>query len=296
MVTSLATLPLVDASRDSRIHDWIAEQYSFALSEFQDDLPWRDDPPSLRESKLLPDDFDIIPRPSPPSHRGTDSDGDTHSAHFYDPPLLPSPLPLLHDAPLQRPTPQDNTNLEDAFNGLLREMDSWCFVSARRSALTSALSNRNKVCLHLSSLFLLPGSHVSRRHFQLHLPHLRHPLWKTSLPCRRPPPHHRLLPLSPLLPRLLSDPFTGARNLSTAATPLPSLTRSPLSPPLRLMRLYVLAQIVILQSLPRSLQSNLPLLPRSGTRYMSHLRRHRHRPHLTPQPLPSVLRLSRTHP
>ncbi|KAI0252890.1 hypothetical protein BJV78DRAFT_1281237 [Lactifluus subvellereus] len=142
MVTSFATLPLMDASRDSRIHDWIAEQYSFALSEFQDELPWRDDPPSLRESKLLPDDFDIItrPRPSPPPQRDSDSDGDTQSARFYDPPLLPSPLPLLHDASSHHLKPKDNTNLED----LLRQMHSWHFASTRRSAPTSTLSNRNK--------------------------------------------------------------------------------------------------------------------------------------------------------
>ncbi|KAH9974821.1 hypothetical protein BGW80DRAFT_1559780 [Lactifluus volemus] len=110
MVTSFATLPLTDASRDSRIHDWIAEQYSFALSEFQPDLTLPDDPPSLRESKLLPDDFDIITRPPPSSHQ-PDTDCD------------------------------DNTNLEDAFNGLIREMTSWRFASPRSSVPTA---NRNK--------------------------------------------------------------------------------------------------------------------------------------------------------
>ena len=151
MVTSFATLPLMDASRDTRIHDWIAEQYSFALSEFQDELPWRNDPPSLRESKLLPDDFDIITRlpSSPPPQRDTDSDADTQSARLYDPPLLPSPLPLLHNASLHHSEPKDNTNLEDAFDGLLRQMHSWRFVSPRRSAPAPTLSNRNKVCLRL---------------------------------------------------------------------------------------------------------------------------------------------------
>src|SRR6266403_1723319 len=144
-MASFARLPLMDASRDSRIHDWIAEQYSFALSEFQDDDQlWRDDPPSLRESKLLPDDFDLITRPPLPLQRDTDSDRDLR----HDPPLLPSPIPLLRDAP-----PPDSTDLEDAFGGLLREMNSWRFAPASRSALTLTLSDRNKVGLALFSEF-----------------------------------------------------------------------------------------------------------------------------------------------
>ncbi|KAI0284651.1 hypothetical protein BGY98DRAFT_527901 [Russula aff. rugulosa BPL654] len=139
-MASFAMLPLTDASRDSRIHDWIAEQYSFALSEFQDDHLWRDDPPSLRESKLLPDNFDLITRPPPPPQRDTDSDHDS----LYDPPLLPSPLPLLHDAPSDNTPPQACTDLEDAFGGLLREMNSWRFAPASRSALTFTLPDRNK--------------------------------------------------------------------------------------------------------------------------------------------------------
>jgi hypothetical protein len=139
----------MDASRDSRIHDWIAEQYSFALSEFQDDYPWRDDPPSLRESKLLPDDFDIVARPPPPPQRDTDSadsDRGSQSTHSHDSPLLPSPLPLLRAAGSHRPTPQ---GMEDALDDLLREMNSWRTAPASRSALTLTLSDRNKVCLYL---------------------------------------------------------------------------------------------------------------------------------------------------
>src|SRR5712692_2495812 len=142
-MASFAMLPLMDASRDSRIHDWIAEQYSFALSEFQDDHLWPDDSPSLRESKLLPDDFDLITRPPPPSQRDPDSDHDSH----HDPCLLPSPLPLLRDAPSDNTPSQDSTDLEDAFDGLLREMNSWRFAPASRSALTLTLSDRNKVGL-----------------------------------------------------------------------------------------------------------------------------------------------------
>lgn len=149
-MASFAMLPLMDASRDSRIHDWIAEQYSFALSEFQDDYLSRDDPPSLRESKLLPDDFDILTRPPPRPQRDTDSDRDSQSTHSCDPPLLPSPLPLLHDAPPDITTSQDSTDLEDAFHGLLREMNSWRFLPASRSALTLTLSDRNKVRSHCS--------------------------------------------------------------------------------------------------------------------------------------------------
>src|SRR6267154_823998 len=113
-MASFAMLPLTDASRDSRIHDWIAEQYSFALSEFQDDYLWRDDPPSLRESKLLPDDFDLVTRPPLPPQRDADSDRDS----LDDPPLLPSPLPLLCDAPSDNTPSQARTDLEDAFDGL----------------------------------------------------------------------------------------------------------------------------------------------------------------------------------
>jgi hypothetical protein len=152
-MASFAMLPLTDASRDSRIHDWIAEQYSFALSEFQDDHLWRDDPPSLRESKLLPDDFDLITRPPPPSQRDTDSDRDS----LYDPPLLPSPLPLLCDASSDNTPLQARTDLEDAFDGLLREMNSWRFAPASRSALTLTLSDRNKVGLALFSEFASLG-------------------------------------------------------------------------------------------------------------------------------------------
>ena len=144
-MASFATLPLMDASRDSRIHDWIAEQYSFALSEFEDDH-WRDDPPSLRESKLLPDDFDLIARSPPPPQ--THSDRDTLSTLFSDPPLLPSPLSSLSRPPSRQPSPDDPTNLEDAFEGLLREMNLWRSAPASQSALTLTLSNRNKVCPH----------------------------------------------------------------------------------------------------------------------------------------------------
>ncbi|KAI0280884.1 hypothetical protein BGY98DRAFT_932332 [Russula aff. rugulosa BPL654] len=49
-MASFAILPLTDASRDSRIHDWIPEQYSFSLSGFQDDHLWRDDPPPRRDT------------------------------------------------------------------------------------------------------------------------------------------------------------------------------------------------------------------------------------------------------
>jgi hypothetical protein len=173
MVTSFATLPLVDASRDSRIHDWIAEQYSFALSEFQPDLTLPDDPPSLRESKLLPDDFDVITRPPPSSQRDTDCDGDIQSLHFPHPPLLPSPLPLSHDPPSRDSASQDNTNLEDAFNGLIREMTSWRFASPRRSVPTS---NRDKVCLRFFPPLALWFTCIQSRHFQQPLPHLRPPL------------------------------------------------------------------------------------------------------------------------
>ncbi|KAF8268343.1 hypothetical protein EI94DRAFT_1700326 [Lactarius quietus] len=141
MASSFATLPLMDASRDSRIHDWIAEQYSFALSEFEDDH-WRDDPPSLRESKLLPDDFDLIARAPPPPQ--SDSDRDTLSTLFSDPPLLPSPLSSLSRPPSHQPSPDDHTDLEDAFEGLLREMNSWRSAPASQSALTLTLTNRNK--------------------------------------------------------------------------------------------------------------------------------------------------------
>ena len=147
-------LPLTDASRDSRIHDWIAEQYSFALSEFQDDHLWRDDPPSLRESKLLPDNFDLITRPPPPPQRDSDSDRDS----LYDPPLLPSPLPLLRDSSSDNTPPQACTDLEDAFGGLLREMNSWRFAPASRSALTLTLPDRNKVRA-APQLNLLPWVH-----------------------------------------------------------------------------------------------------------------------------------------
>ena len=148
-MASFATLPLMDASRDSRIHDWIAEQYSFALSEFQDECLWRDDPPSLRESKLLPDDFDLItsPPPPPPPQPDADSDHDSCSAHSCDPPLLPSPLPLPQDVQAHHSEPQGSTNLEDALDGLIREMNSWRLAPANRSALTLTLSDRNKVCL-----------------------------------------------------------------------------------------------------------------------------------------------------
>ena len=161
-MASFATLPLMDASRDSRIHDWIAEQYSFALSEFQDDFLWRDDPPSLRESKLLPDDFDLITPPPPtPPQRDVDSDHDSRSTHSCDPPLLPSPLPLLHDAQSHHPEPPGGTNLEDALDGLIREMNSWRFAPASRSALTLTLSDRNKVCLWaLLSGFNVPLAHA----------------------------------------------------------------------------------------------------------------------------------------
>ena len=144
-MASFATFPLMDASRDSRIHDWIAEQYSFALSEFEDDHCWRDDPPSLRESKLLPDDFDIIARSPPPAQ--TDSDRDTLSTLFSDPPLLPSRLPSLGRPPSHQSSPNDHTDLEDAFEGLLSEMNSWRSSPASHSVLTLTPFNRNKVCL-----------------------------------------------------------------------------------------------------------------------------------------------------
>jgi hypothetical protein len=152
-MASLTTFPLMDASRDSRIHDWIAEQYSFALSEFQDDdCLWRDDPPSLRESKLLPDDFDLIAPPPPPPRRDTDSDRDSQSTHSYEPPLLPSPLSLT-DAQSPHSAPQGSANVEDALDGLIREMNSWRFSPANRSALTLTLSDRNKVCLAPLTVF-----------------------------------------------------------------------------------------------------------------------------------------------
>ncbi|KAI0305282.1 hypothetical protein B0F90DRAFT_1182318 [Multifurca ochricompacta] len=134
----------MDASRDSRIHDWIAEQYSFALSEFEDDHRWGDDPPSLRESKLLPDDFDLITRPPPSPQRDTDNNRDALSTPFHDSPLLPSPLPLIHDVLSQHSSSQSNADLEDPFDRLLREMNSWRFGPASRSTLTLTLSNRNK--------------------------------------------------------------------------------------------------------------------------------------------------------
>jgi hypothetical protein len=170
-MASFAMLPLTDASRDSRIHDWIAEQYSFALSEFQDDHLWCDDPPSLRESRLLPDDFDLITAtcPTPPPRRDSDSD----RGSVYDPPLLPSPLPLLCDAPSDS-TPQARTDLEDAFDGLLHEMNLWRFAPARRSArsaLTLSLSDRNKVRLTLFSEFASLGLRAQLRHFRLRHPY-----------------------------------------------------------------------------------------------------------------------------
>jgi len=131
-MTSFTMLPLMDASRDSCIHDWIAEQYSFALSEFQDNYLWHDNPPSLRELKLLPDDFDLVTHPPPPLQRDADSDHDSYD----DPPLLPSPLLLLCDTPSDNTPSQARTNLEDMFDGLLRKMNLWCFVPASRSALT----------------------------------------------------------------------------------------------------------------------------------------------------------------
>jgi hypothetical protein len=68
--------------------------------------------------------------------------------------LLPSPL--LHDAPSNNTVSQDSTDLEDAFGGLLREMNSWRFAPASRSALTLTLSDRNKVGLmRFSRLFAL---------------------------------------------------------------------------------------------------------------------------------------------
>ncbi|KAI9507878.1 hypothetical protein F5148DRAFT_1149443 [Russula earlei] len=143
-MASFAALPLMDASRDSRIHDWIAEQYSFALSEFQDDYLWRDDPPSLRESKLLPDDFDLIIRPPSSSQPDIDHDRDAQSTHSNDPPLLPSPLPLHHRAPSHHRPAQSSADLEDALDGLLREMNSWRIAPASRSALTLRCSDRNK--------------------------------------------------------------------------------------------------------------------------------------------------------
>ena len=159
MAASFATLPLMDASRDSRIHDWIAEQYSFALSEFEDDHLWRNDPPSLRESKLLPDDFDLIARSPPPSQ--SDGDRDTLSTLFYDPPLLPSPLPSLSRPPSHQPSPVNHTDLEDAFDGLLLEMNSWRSTPASQSSLTLTLSNRNKV---FRLAFQLPSSLLDAYH------------------------------------------------------------------------------------------------------------------------------------
>ena len=172
--------PLMDASRDSRIHDWIAEQCSFALSEFQDDYLCRDDPPSLRESKLLPDDFDLITRP--PLSLQRDADSDSHFGHSHDPPLLPSPLPLLHDAPSDNTASQDSTDLEDAFDGLLREMNLWRFAPASRSALTLTLSDRNKVCLVLFRVRGSFGLRASLRHFHLHHHCPPPPPWNTSPP------------------------------------------------------------------------------------------------------------------
>ncbi|KAI0037205.1 hypothetical protein K488DRAFT_67103 [Vararia minispora EC-137] len=64
---------LDDILGHSRIHDWIAEQYSFALTDDQDAYP----PPSLRESCVLPPDFN--PHASPPLvHRPEDDCADEH--------------------------------------------------------------------------------------------------------------------------------------------------------------------------------------------------------------------------
>jgi hypothetical protein len=127
------------------IHDWITEQYTSEF-RFQDDHRWCDDPPSLRESKLLPDDFDLIAR-SPPTPQ-TDNDRDALSTLFSVPPLLPSPLPSLSRPPSHQPSPDDHTDLEDAFEGLLRDMHSWCSMPASQSSLTLTVtpSNCDKVC------------------------------------------------------------------------------------------------------------------------------------------------------
>ena len=202
-MASFAMLPLMDASRDSRIHDWIAEQYSFALSEFQDDYLSRDDPPSLRESKLLPDDFDLLTRPPPPPQRDTDSDRDSQSTHSCDPPLLlPSPLPLPHDAPPDITTSQDSTDLEDAFHGLLREMNSWRFLPASRSALTLTLSDRNKVRSHCSVDWL----------------------WFTRVSQELPSP-----PPTPILEHFPSPPMTAPSSPTSSSFPsTPSSSFRPL--------------------------------------------------------------------
>jgi hypothetical protein len=285
-MASFATFPLMDASRDSRIHEWIAEQYSFALSEFQDDHPWRDDPPSLRESKLLPDDFDLIAPPPPPPQRDTDSNRDSESTHSCDPPLLPSPLPLLHDAHSHLPAPQGSTNLEDALNGLIREMNSWRFAPASRSALTLTLSDRNKVCLApFNRVSALSSRTPPLRPFPFHRPYLRLPPWKTFPPHRRLPHHRPHLPLFPLPLDLLSGPSTGVRRLLTAAAPPLTLTLNPRSLLLHRMCPYALVEVAILQSPPRFLGLSRPLRLLYDMRYTFQLRRN-HRHHLLPpQPL-----------
>jgi hypothetical protein len=95
----------------------------------------------------------------------------------YDPPLLPSPLPLLRDLPSDNTPPQACTDLEDAFGGLLREMNSWRFAPASRSALTLTLTDRNKVRLALQ-LNLLPWVHSPTQ--ALPYPPSLPPPWNTS--------------------------------------------------------------------------------------------------------------------
>jgi hypothetical protein len=79
----------------------------------------------------------------------TDSDHDS----LYDPPLLPSPPLLLCDAPSDNTLFQVRADLEDTFDGLLCEMNSWHYPPASRSALTLTLSDCNKVGLTLFSEF-----------------------------------------------------------------------------------------------------------------------------------------------
>ncbi len=202
-------------------------------------------------------------------------------------------LLLLRDAPPSDNTPtQDRTDLEDAFDGLFREMDSWGFAPASRSAITLTLSDRNKVGLALFSEFFFKFTRLTQAH-RLRSPYPPPPPWNTSPLHQRPPLHHLLLPLFLLRRRPLSVPFIGVRRPSTnAPLPLlPGLIQSQPSPLLHHMRLSVLAEVATIRSPPFCQLLTRRLHPLSGMRYMSLLRRHLYQLHLLLQPPQSVFLL-----